>query len=54
MTRPRRCNVPWYYLGGALCCDLCTSQSFTRKHVTCLSSDEPRLFRSRLVEEMSV
>ena len=47
MTRPRRCNVPWHRLGGALCCDLCASQSVSVKHVTCASSDEPALFRPR-------
>ena len=47
MRRPRRCNVPWHRLGGAMCCDLCTCQSFSVKHVTCMSSDEPLLFRPR-------
>jgi len=47
MRRPRRCNVPWHRQGGALCCDLCTNQSFTLRHVCCLSGDEPPLFRPR-------
>ena len=47
MRRPRRCNVPWHRLGGAMCCDLCTCQQFSVKHVTCMSSDEPPLFRPR-------
>ena len=47
MRRPRRCNVPWHRLGGAMCCDLCTCQSFSLKHVACMSSDEPPLFRPR-------
>jgi hypothetical protein len=47
MTRPRRCNVPWERMGGHIICELCLSQCESLKHVTCLSSDEPRLFRPR-------
>lgn len=49
MKRPRRCYVESWRAGGRLCCDLCTSQAFTRdgRGVACLSSDEPRLFRPR-------
>ena len=47
MRRPRRCNVPWHRMGGAMCCDLCTCQQFSVNHVTCMSSDEPLLFRPR-------
>ena len=45
LTKPRRCNVPWHRLGGSFCCDHCASQAFSVRHVECLSSDEPRLFR---------
>ena len=51
MNRPRRCNVPWHRLGGAECCDHCTNQSFTIKHVLCLSSDDPPVFRPRRSRE---
>lgn len=44
-VKPRRCNVPWDRQGGRSCCDLCVNQSFTAKHVTCMSSEEPPLFR---------
>jgi len=45
LTKPRRCHVPWERMGGAICCDQCVNQSFTLRHVTCLSSDEPPLFQ---------
>ena len=51
IRRPRRCNVPWHRLGGAECCDHCTNQSFTIKHVLCLSSDDPPVFRPRRSRE---
>jgi hypothetical protein len=51
MSKPRRCNVPWDRMGGTLACDLCTNQRYTLKHVTCMSSDEPPLFRPRPRED---
>lgn len=47
LTRPRRCHVPWYRQGGAMCCELCTNRCISRSGQTlhCASSDDPPVFR---------
>lgn len=47
--RPRRCHVPWYRQGGAMCCELCTNRYVALSGLTlhCASSDDPPVFRPR-------
>lgn len=51
LRRPRRCYVPWYRYGGAMCCELCTNRYIGQSGLTlhCGSSDDPPVFRPRLV-----